>query len=84
MLEFTLREWRQLENSVLLTHDLPDDQVAGVLSIKREHGRLTANDRIALVTAGRTTFFLPETVCPAGSRRRAARGCMACSGLSTN
>ena len=40
-----------LEDAGLTTYDLPGEEVAQVLALKREHTRLSANDCFALVTA---------------------------------
>lgn len=51
LLNFTAQEWRMLEDAGLATYDLPGEEVAQVLALKREHSRLSANDCFALVTA---------------------------------
>ena len=50
LLSFTAQEWLMLENSGLITYDLPSEEVAQVFALKREHSRLSANDRFALIT----------------------------------
>ena len=50
LLDFTAQEWRMLEDGGLATYDLPGEEVAQVLTLKREHSRLSANDCFALVT----------------------------------
>jgi len=50
LLDFTAQEWRMLEDAGLATYDLPGEEVAQVLALKREHSRLSANDCFALVT----------------------------------
>ena len=50
LLNFTAQEWRMLEDGGLVTYDLPGEEVARVLALKREHSRLSANDCFALVT----------------------------------
>lgn len=50
LLDFTAQEWRMLEDAGLVTYDLPGEQVAEVMRLKREHGRLSANDCFALIT----------------------------------
>ena len=51
LLDFTPQEWRSLEDGGLKTHDLPSEEVAQVLALKREYSRLSSNDCFALVTA---------------------------------
>lgn len=50
LLDFTAQEWRMLEDGGLATYDLPDEEVAQVVALKREQSRLSANDCFALVT----------------------------------
>lgn len=50
LLDFTAQEWRMLEDSGLVTYDLPSEEVGQVFALKREHSRLSANDCFALVT----------------------------------
>ncbi|MFG6562205.1 type II toxin-antitoxin system VapC family toxin [uncultured Sulfitobacter sp.] len=50
LLSFTAQEWLMLENSGLITYDLPSEEVAQVFALKREHSRLSANDCFALIT----------------------------------
>lgn len=50
LLDFTPQEWRMLEDGGLATYDLPGEEVAKVVALKREHRRLSANDCFALVT----------------------------------
>ena len=50
LLDFTVQEWRMLEDGGLATYDLPGEEVARVFALKREHSRLSANDCFALVT----------------------------------
>ncbi|WP_244327643.1 type II toxin-antitoxin system VapC family toxin [Roseibium sp. RKSG952] len=47
---FSGQDWRMLEDGGLDTYDLPSEEVAQVLALKREHSRLSANDCFALVT----------------------------------
>lgn len=49
LLDFTAQEWRMLEDSGLVTYDLPSEEVSQVFALKREHSRLSANDCFALV-----------------------------------
>lgn len=51
LLDFTPQEWRMLEDGGLATHDLPGEEVALVMALKREHRGLSVNDCFALVTA---------------------------------
>lgn len=50
LLDFTPQEWRMLEDGGFSTYDLPGTEVAQVQALKRQHGRLSANDCFALVT----------------------------------
>lgn len=50
LLDFTALEWQILEDSGLVTYDLPGEEVEQVFALKREHSRLSANDCFALVT----------------------------------
>lgn len=50
LLDFTAQEWRMLEDGGLATYDLPAEEVAQVVALKREHSRLSAHDCFALVT----------------------------------
>jgi predicted nucleic acid-binding protein len=50
LLDFTAQEWRMLEDGGLATYDLPAEQVAQVVALKREHSSLSAHDCFALVT----------------------------------
>lgn len=50
LLDFTEQDWRMLEDGGLTTYDLPGEEVARVVALKREHSRLSANDCFALVT----------------------------------
>lgn len=50
LLDFTAQEWRMLEVGGLTTYDLPAEEVARVVALKREHSRLSAHDCFALVT----------------------------------
>lgn len=49
LVDFTAQEWRMLEDAGLVTYDLTGEEVAQVLSIRREYSRLSANDCFALV-----------------------------------
>lgn len=48
-----------LEDGGLATYDLPPEEVAQVVALKREHSRLSAHDCFALVT----TIALVTTTC---------------------
>lgn len=50
LLDFTEQDWRMLEDGGLTTYNLPGEEVARVVALKREHSRLSANDCFALVT----------------------------------
>lgn len=50
LLDFTAQEWRMLEDAGLATYDLPGEEVAKVLALRRVHSSLSANDCFALVT----------------------------------
>lgn len=50
LLDFTEQDWRMLEDGGLTTYDLPGEEVARVVALKREHSRLSANDCFAFVT----------------------------------
>lgn len=50
LLDFTEQDWRMLEDGGLTTYDLPGEEVARVVALKREHSRLSANDCFALMT----------------------------------
>lgn len=53
LLDFTPQEWRMLEDGGLGTYDLPGEEVAQVLALRRQHSGLSANDCFALVTTTR-------------------------------
>ena len=50
LLDFTPQEWAMLDGNGLVTYDVPPDEVGEAFSIKREHGRLSANDCFCIVT----------------------------------
>lgn len=50
LLDFTAQEWQMLEDGGLATYDLPAEEVAQVLALRRAHSSLSANDCFALVT----------------------------------
>ncbi len=50
LLDFTPQEWRVLEDGGMVTYDLPGNEVAQVMDLKRQYSRLSANDCFALVT----------------------------------
>lgn len=51
LLDFTPQEWALLDSSGMATYDLPPDLVGQAFDIKKQHGRLSANDCFCLVTA---------------------------------
>jgi predicted nucleic acid-binding protein len=51
ILDFTPQEWAILDGSGMATYDLPPAQVGQAFDIKKQHGRLSANDCFCLVTA---------------------------------
>ena len=51
LLVFTPHEWSLLDGGGMETHDLPPERMKEVLALKRQHGRLSANDCFCLVTA---------------------------------
>lgn len=53
LLDFTAQDWRMLEDGGLTTYDLPAEEVAQVVALKREQTGLSANDCFALVTTTR-------------------------------
>ncbi len=50
LLDFTEQDWRMLEDGGLVTYDLPADEMAQVVALRREQSGLSANDCFALVT----------------------------------
>ncbi len=50
LLDFTRQEWAMLDGGGLVTYDVPPDEVGEAFAIKREHGRLSANDCFCIVT----------------------------------
>ena len=50
LLDFTPQEWALLDGGGMETFDLPPERMADVFSLKRQHGRLSANDCFCLVT----------------------------------
>ena len=50
LLDFTPQEWAMLDGDGLVTYDVPPDEVGDAFAIKREHGRLSANDCFCIVT----------------------------------
>lgn len=50
LLNFTPQEWAMLDGDGLVTYDVPPDEVGEAFAIKREHGRLSANDCFCIVT----------------------------------
>ena len=51
VLDFSNRQWRQLEDDGMTTYDLTPDEVAQALVFKKCHPSLSANDCFCLVTA---------------------------------
>ena len=51
LLGFTPAEWAVLERGGMETHDLPPERMADAFALKRQFGRLSANDCVCLVTA---------------------------------
>ena len=51
VLDFSNRQWRQLDDSGMVTHDLTPNEVAQALALKGRHPGLSANDCFCLVTA---------------------------------
>ena len=50
LLDFTPQEWAILDGGGMETYDLPPERMVDVFALKRQHGRLTANDCFCLVT----------------------------------
>lgn len=50
LLDFTPQEWALLDGGGLETYDLPPERMGSVVGLKRQHGRLSANDCFCLVT----------------------------------
>lgn len=50
LLDFTPQEWAILDGGGMETYDLPPKRMADVFALKRQHGRLTANDCLCLIT----------------------------------
>ena len=57
LLDFTPEEWRMLEGGGLATYDLPGEEVALAMALKRECRDLSANDCFAPVTAAKQKSF---------------------------
>ena len=51
VLDFSSRQWRQLDDAGMITHDLAPDDVAQALALKKRHPALSANDCFCCVTA---------------------------------
>ncbi|MDE0283950.1 MAG: type II toxin-antitoxin system VapC family toxin [Gammaproteobacteria bacterium] len=49
LLDFTPQEWATLDSLGMETYDLPPERMADVFALKRQHGRLTANDCFCLI-----------------------------------
>ncbi|RWF83657.1 type II toxin-antitoxin system VapC family toxin [Mesorhizobium sp.] len=50
LLDFTPQEWALLDDGGMETFDLPPERMGDVFALKRQHGRLSANDCFCLVT----------------------------------
>ena len=50
LLDFTPQEWAILDGGGMETYDLPPEHMGNVFALKRQHGRLSANDCFCLVT----------------------------------
>lgn len=50
ILDFSRKDWRLLDDAGVETHDLAGPEVTRAHRIKRDHGRLSANDCFCLVT----------------------------------
>ena len=50
LLNFTPQEWAILDGGGMRTYDLPPEHMGNVVALKRQHGRLSANDCFCLVT----------------------------------
>lgn len=50
LLDFTPQEWAILDGGGMETYDLPPERMNDVFALKRQHGRLSANDCFCLVT----------------------------------
>ena len=51
VLDVSSRQWRQLDDVGMITHDLIPDEIAQALALKHRHPGLSANDCFCLVTA---------------------------------
>lgn len=51
LLDFTPEEWALLDGGGMETYDLPPERMGDVFALKRQHGRLSANDCFCLVSA---------------------------------
>ena len=51
VLDFSNEQWRQLDDTGMITHDLTPDEVAQALALKKRHPALSANDCFCFVTA---------------------------------
>ena len=51
VLDFSKRQWQQLDDAGMITHDLTPDEVGQALALKRLHPALSANDCFCFVTA---------------------------------
>lgn len=49
LLDFTDQEWAILDDGGMETYDLPSEKVGDAFTLKRKHGRLSANDCFCLV-----------------------------------
>ena len=51
VLDFSDQQWRQLDATGMVTHDLSPEEIAQALALKKRHPALSANDCFCLVTA---------------------------------
>jgi predicted nucleic acid-binding protein len=50
LLDFTPQEWALLDGGGIETYDLPPERMGDVFALKRQHGKLSANDCFCLIT----------------------------------
>ena len=51
VLDFTNEQWKHLDESGMITHDLSPEEVSQAFSLKNHHSSLSANDCFCFVTA---------------------------------
>ena len=51
VIDFSKRQWRQLDDAGMITYDLTPDEVALALALKARHPALSVNDCFCFVTA---------------------------------